>query len=140
MSAVEGKQSAITRQDPRYEEIFDLIAHARLMGVDLVEDPFPILAEARARAAVHPGTLQDILGIVPKHRMRMFEVERPHFIALSFATVDELLTNNEVYSSSGYYEYFPTKQFGKSILHLGGTEHRQYRGTVQPLFTRRNVV
>ncbi|MDB6107726.1 MAG: hypothetical protein JWO52_7725 [Gammaproteobacteria bacterium] len=140
MSAVEAKQSAITSQDPRYEEIFDLIAHARLMGVDLVENPFPILAAARAKAAVHPGTLQEILGIVPKHRMQMFEVERPHFIALSFATVDELLTNNEVYSSSGYYEYFPTKQFGKSILHLGGTEHRQYRGTVQPLFTRRNVV
>jgi cytochrome P450 len=140
MSAVEAKQSAITSKDSRYEEIFDLISHAKLMGVDLVEDPFPRLAEARAKAPVHPGTLTDVLGIVPKHKIQMFEVERPHFIALSFATIDELLTKNDIYSSSVYYEFFPTKQFGKSILHLGGTEHRQYRGTVQPLFTRRNVI
>src|ERR1700752_2832504 len=110
MSAVAGQQSAITSQDPRYEEIFDLISHAKLMGVDLVEDPFPLLAEARARAPVHPGTLFDILKIVPRHKVQMFEVERPHFIALSFATIDQVLTNNEVYSSSVYYEYFPTKQ------------------------------
>jgi cytochrome P450 len=135
------RKSAVTGEDPRYEEIFDTIAHAKSLNVDLVEDQYPALLAARARGGVLPGTLAEVTGIPAiSSRPEMYDIQRPHFTALSFAAVDEILTNNEVYSSAIHYEFFPSKQMGKTILNLGGAAHRQYRGTVQPLFTRRNVV
>lgn len=132
--------SAVTGRDPRYDEIFDLIAYAKALGVDLIENPHPMMEAARAKGPVQPGTLAEVLGVADDGIGKLFLVDRPHFTALGFDAVDTVLRDNELYSSAIYYEFYPFKQLGKSILHLGGAEHRHYRGVVQSLFTRRNVI
>lgn len=128
----------LTQADPRFTELFDINDPRSRRGLDIIEDPYLLLAGHRARAPVHAQDARRLVGqtLVPGEFIR----ERPHFTALSFTTCNEILVENRVYSSEAYDEYFKAKQVGRSILNMMGDEHRRYRGVVQPLFLRQMAV
>jgi cytochrome P450 len=120
------------------EEMFDVAAETAKRGRELVDDPYAGWAQAMARdGPIQPGYAVNLLGLKP---FDIWEVERPHYAVLSFNGCNQALVENDVFSSSVWSEYFPSKRLGRTILHMGGDEHRQYRNIVQPLFTRQKAV
>jgi len=128
---------AITADDPKYHELFDVTRAANNSGREIVEDPYAGWRGLRSRGAVISGGVRALLGL--QEAPQLFTVERPHFTCIDFETCNEVLVENRIFSSEVYHEYFPSKQIGRTILHMVGDEHRQYRGIVQPLFTRQLV-
>jgi len=119
------------------DQMFDIVAESRRRGRSVVDDPYPIWAEHRARGSVHPGQAVELLGLpAPKG---VFEVDRPHFTVLGFDDCYRALVNSDVYSTSFYDEYLPSKSFGRTILSMEGEEHRRYRNIVQPHFIRQQA-
>ncbi|MEX1009347.1 MAG: cytochrome P450 [Acidimicrobiia bacterium] len=117
----------------RFKELYDVEKH--VMAVDggvLVEDPYPALAELRAQAPVHEGSVRDLLGFGPGGLN--LRPEAPVFSALSFEANDIALRQNEVFSST-FYAGLTTQMFGRSILEMVGDEHRRNRALVQPAFS-----
>jgi cytochrome P450 len=117
----------------RFKDLYDVEKH--VMAIDggvLVEDPYPALAELRAEAAVHPGSVRDLLGLPPGGLN--LRPEAPTYSALSFDANDRVLRENLVFSSE-FYAGFTTVMFGRSILEMVGDEHRRHRALVQPAFS-----
>jgi cytochrome P450 len=102
------------------------------MGAGLIDDPYPRYHELRATGPVHQGTIPDHLGITDA---RGSHPDGLDFSAYSWATVDEILRDNEAYSNASYA---PTLEpfIGKTILQMDGKEHRRYRGLAQPGLAR----
>ena len=119
------------------EEMFDVVAESRRRGRTVVDDPYPLWAEHRQRGSVHPGFAVELLGLRPTEAL--FEVKRPHYAVLGFDDCHRALVNNDIFSSSFYDEFLPSKAFGRTILHMGGEEHRRYRNIVQPHFIRQQA-
>jgi cytochrome P450 len=106
------------------------------MAVDggiLVEDPYPELAELRAKAPVHEGSVRELLGL-PPGGLSLLHGEAPVYALLSFEANDRALRENRVFSST-FYAGLTTQMFGRSILEMVGDEHRRYRALVQPAFS-----
>jgi cytochrome P450 len=124
----------VTRSEAdRLQELYDVEKH--VMAVDggvLVEDPYPALAELRAQAPVHKGSVRELLGYGPGGLNA--RLEAPVYSALSFEANDIALRENLVFSST-FYAGLVTQMFGRSILEMVGQEHRRYRALVQPAFT-----
>lgn len=120
--------------DERLRVLYDVERHVRETdGGILVEDPYPALAELRAQAPVHQGSVRELLGYSPG-RARGNEAAQV-FSALSYEANNAVLRDNETFSS-GVYAGFVTELFGgRTILEMGGTEHRQQRALVQSAFT-----
>jgi cytochrome P450 len=117
----------------RFKQLYDVEQH--VMAIDggvLVEDPYPALAELRAQAPVHKGSVRDLLGLGPGGLN--LRPEAPVYSALSFEANDIALRENDVFSST-FYEGVATQLFGRSILEMVGDEHRRYRALVQPTFS-----
>ena len=106
------------------------------MGAGLIDDPYPRYHELRATGPVHQGTIPDHLGITDA---RGSHPDGLDFSAYSWATVDEILRDNETFSNSSYA---PTLEpfIGRTILQMDGAEHRRYRGLAQPGLTRGDMV
>jgi len=104
----------------------------RAMGAGLIDDPYPRYHELRATGPVHRGTIPEHLGI-PDNRGA--HPEGLDFSAYSWATVDEILRDNETFSNSSYA---PSLEpfIGRTILQMDGVEHRRYRGLAQPGLAR----
>jgi cytochrome P450 len=81
---------------------------------------------------VHRGTIPEHLGIVDS---RGAHPDGLDYAAYSWATVDEILRDNETYSNAWYA---PTLEpfIGRTILQMDGPEHRRYRGLAQPGLAR----
>jgi cytochrome P450 len=120
------------REQLRLREMYDVERYVAQVdrGV-VVEDPYPAFAELRAQAEVHPGSVAELLGHPPRMTLRP---EAPVFSTFSFGATDQVLRDNETFSSS-FYAGLATPMFGRSILEMGGDEHRRYRALVQPAFT-----
>ena len=86
---------------------------------------------SRDEAPVHRGAVADLLGLPPRPRM-YGDVD--YYSLLSFEANDIALRDNETFSSK-HYAGFATRMFGRSILEMGGDEHRRYRALVQPAFS-----
>ena len=117
----------------RFRELYDVEKY--VMAVDggvLVEDPYPALAELRAEAPVHRGSVRELLGFGPGGLN--LRPEAPVYAALSFEANDIALRDNEVFSST-FYAGLTTMMFGRSILEMVGDEHRRHRALVQPAFS-----
>jgi cytochrome P450 len=118
----------------RFKELYDVEKH--VMAVDggiLVEDPYPELAELRAKAPVHEGSVRELLGL-PPGGLSLLHGEAPVYALLSFEANDRALRENRVFSST-FYAGLTTQMFGRSILEMVGDEHRRYRALVQPAFS-----
>lgn len=117
----------------RFKELYDVERH--VMATDggiLVEDPYPAFAELRAQAPVHPASVRELLGYPPGG----LNLRRgaPVYSAFSYEANDTILRENDVFSSSFYSG--TVSLFGhRTILEMGGEEHRRYRALAQPTFS-----
>jgi cytochrome P450 len=117
----------------RFKELYDVEKH--VMAVDggvLVEDPYPAIAELRAQAPVHEGSVRELIGLPPGGLSGLRD--GPVYSALSFEANDRVLRENQLFSSE-FYAGLTTLMFGRSILEMVGDEHRRNRALVQPAFS-----
>jgi cytochrome P450 len=110
-------------------------ARNRAMGAGLVDDPYPRYHELRATGPVHQGTIPEHLGIADA---RGTHPDGLDFSAYDWATVDEILRDNESFSNASYA---PTLEpfIGRTILQMDEPEHRRYRGLAQPGLARADM-
>jgi cytochrome P450 len=113
------------------------IARNRALGAGVIDDPYPLYDELRASGPVHEGTISGAFGIdgTPE---RLTWTDRRQFACYDWPTVDQVLRDPETYSSE-WYEPTLGVNIGRSMIQMGGPEHRRYRALVQPAFTRREM-
>jgi cytochrome P450 len=133
---------AVTQAQPlldlqRIRELFDVRSpsHAS-MGGDYEGDPYPVWSQLRESGPVHAGTLHDLTGFAGEFGFHGLPFpDRPHYTAFSFAACDTAYRNPEVFASSpDAVDFGATPSVLNSLLSMGGTQHRRYRGLVQPSF------
>jgi cytochrome P450 len=135
---MDANTEAARSEAARLREMYDVEAH--VMATDggiLVEDPYPAWAELRAEAPVHKGAVRELMGY-PAHggvaSMRR-GADTPVYCALSFEANDIVLRENDVFSSNIYAGGTTMMFGGRTILEMGGEEHRRYRALAQPAFS-----
>jgi cytochrome P450 len=104
----------------------------RSVGAGVVEDPYPLLAMARAKGPVLKENLEAELladGSAP-------EAGPDVFTAFSFDAVQTVLRDGETFSSAGYADVMGAVM-GHTILEMDEPEHHTYRGLVQQAFSRK---
>jgi cytochrome P450 len=123
----------------RIRELFDLrVSFNALFGGTYDQDPYPIWHRLREQAPVHAGIVHELTGFdAPAFFHGLPEPDRPHFSAFSYEACDAAYRNDEVFASSP--EAAAVNLDGElavtnSMLSMGGTQHRRYRGLVQPSF------
>lgn len=98
------------------------------MGADGDTSPYPMLAELRGKAAVHPGWPE----------MGIFENAgdgQPIFAAYTFDAVKAVFTDNKTFSTRCYEAIVRPLQ-GPTILELDEPEHQVYRKLHEYAFAR----
>lgn len=116
----------------RFKLLYDVERHVLATdGGVLVEDPYPAFAALREEAPVHRGAVADLLALPSRPRLYG---DAPHYSLFSFEANDIALRDNDTFSSK-HYVGTTTRLFGRSILEMGGDEHRRYRALVQPTFS-----
>jgi cytochrome P450 len=131
---IENSSNALTREDPRYEEIFDVERESTQGGHALVADPYAEFDRLRAAGPVYAGDIEEAIN---GHPNPMFTQARPHFTTLSFDACSRALMDNTTYSSLHYQE-MPSvmMNIGHTVLTMVGREHARYRSAIQPVLTR----
>jgi cytochrome P450 len=127
---------AVTADDPRYKELFDVRTEARASGHLLEDDMNQHFRRLREAAPAHKGFLRELMA-VPEHHQR-FASPKQGWTAFSFEACNTAFRDNETFSSR-LYEDMPGVQAGfggKTILQMVGGEHRRYRATLQPMFLK----
>jgi cytochrome P450 len=123
----------LVREDPAYQQLFQITNETARRGGVVIEDIYSGLARLRDQGPLLKGSIHDFLGEgLPPH---LFTHSRPHFAALDFETNSSVVNNDDIFSSRTYDEYFPNQALGRTIINMGGLEHRRIRGAVQALFT-----
>jgi cytochrome P450 len=112
------------------------VARNKMVGAGVVDDPYPKYDELRESGPVHEGSLFAAFG------MEGGEVsgwpDRRHFACYDWESVDAVLRDAETFSSE-WYEPSLGITIGRSLIQMGGAEHRRYRALVQPSFTRKEM-
>ncbi len=133
-----GTDSALTNDDPRYAEMFDVEKESTAGGHALIVDPYPALAELRAKGAVQQFDIEEQLTGIENP---FFSKKRPHFTTLTFAATSKALMDNETYSSLHYQEMPGVMtSIGHTVLTMIGNEHARYRSSIQPVLTRQQAM
>jgi cytochrome P450 len=104
----------------------------RSVGAGVVEDPYPLLAVARAKGPVLKENLEAALlddGNAP-------EAGPEVFTAFSYDAVQTVLRDGDTFSSAGYADVMGAVM-GHTILEMDEPEHHTYRGLVQQAFSRK---
>src|SRR5215210_5150038 len=106
----------------------------RSVGAGVVEDPYPLLAMARAKGPVLKENLEaELLSEEVDPQVTMGpEV----FTAFSYDAVQTVLRDGETFSSAGYADVMGAVM-GHTILEMDEPEHHTYRGLVQQAFSRK---
>ena len=129
---------ARTLDRDRIRELFDLRAsYNNHYGGMYQDDPYPVWHRLRERAPVHPGVVHELTGYdAPAFFHGLPEQGRPHFSAFSFESCDSAYRNDEVFASAPGTVDLEEGELAvtKSMLSMGGAQHRRYRGLVQPSF------
>jgi len=126
-------ESALTRDDPRYEEMFNVEKEIEHSGGVMLEDPYPDFARLRSQGSIFDGSLSLELTGQPDHTCP----DRKHFTALSFNACSKALVEADKFSSAHYQEQESVMHnIGHTVLTMIGTEHARYRAAVQPMMTR----
>jgi len=126
---------AITAEDERYSELFDVVKETTSHGGEVFGDLTPRMNALRDNHPVMKGSLRELLELPPAPHA-MYENERPHYSLLNYALCNRALRENLVFSSEVYEESPGVRQLGKVILKMVGDEHMRYRRMVQPMFIR----
>ena len=124
---------ALTADDPRYKEMFDVAKEAAGRG-GVYGDLTPAMNALRNRAPVMRGSLRELLSIPVLHDA--YSCSRPHYTFLTFKLCDRAFRNNQLFSSEVYRESPGVQTLGRTILEMVGEEHMRYRRVVQPMFVR----
>jgi len=119
----------------RIREAYDVHSEQnRARGSDYGGDFHAGLARLRSEAPVQEGAIADLLGHPVDYGITELREGR-FYSCLTWDTCSEVLRNTDVYSSS-VVSLRLGKLFGRSILEMGGEEHRRYRALVHRAFTR----
>ncbi|TGD71281.1 cytochrome P450 [Mangrovimicrobium sediminis] len=131
--------NAITAEDERYSELFDVVKETTATGGDVFGDLTPRMNALREAHPVHAGSLRELLELPPAPH-HMYDNERPHFTLFNYALCNRALRENLLFSSEVYEESPGVRQLGKVILKMVGDEHLRYRKMVQPMFIRPKAI
>lgn len=125
--------SALTRDDPRYKEMFNVEKEIEHSGGVMLEDPYPDFARLRAQGPVFKGSLSlELTG-----QLDHTSPQRQHFTALSFDACSKALVDAAKFSSAHYQEQESVMlNIGHTVLTMIGQEHARHRAAVQPMMTR----
>jgi len=113
------------------------IARNRSTGVGSVNDPYPLYDKLRDTGPVHPFAISKAFGLKDMPDALLWR-DRAQFSCYDWETVDAVLRDAETYSSE-WYEQTLGVTIGRSMIQMGGPEHRRYRALVQPSFTRKEM-
>lgn len=108
----------------------------RAMGAGGAVSPYPAFAERRRRAPVAPMDLRIEMGVDLSDDELAAMGDTNTFTASTFDTVQQVLRDNETFSSAGYAEVMG-QVLGHSILEMDEPEHHRHRGLLQQAFTRK---
>ena len=111
-------------------------ARNRATGAGRINDPYPRYDELRETGPVHEGAISQIFGIDGPDTLTWSD--RRQFSCYDWETVDTVLRDAETFSSQ-WYEPTLGVVIGRSMIQMGGPEHRRNRALVQPSFTRREM-
>jgi cytochrome P450 len=106
----------------------------RSVGAGVVEDPYPLLAMARAQGPVLKENLEAAL-LDPDADAELTPGPEV-FTAFSYDAVHTVLRDGETFSSAGYADVMGAVM-GHTILEMDEPEHHTYRGLVQQAFSRK---
>ena len=130
---------ALTRQDERYKEMFDVEKETTHSGGVLIDDLYPKFAELRARGPILAADLHKVLTGIDNPTTPA--VRAMHFTTLTFETTNKALMDNTTYSSVHYHEMPSVMQsIGHTILTMVAPEHGRYRSAIQPMMTRQQAM
>jgi cytochrome P450 len=120
------------------EELFERTNAARdaMMGIGIVDDPYPRYHELRARCPVHDGTLSEKFGFTGADGA-LFP-DRRHAVAVAYELVEAVLKDTATFSSA-WYDPQLGPSIGRSILHMDPPEHQRHRLVVQPAFSQQEM-
>jgi len=122
----------------RVRALFDLRANYNaLFGGSYEDDPYPIWADLREQAPVHPGVVHELTGFEgPAFFHGLPYPDRPHFSAFTYAACDSVYRDDKIFASSPEAIELSTDDVSplNSMLSMGGNQHRRYRSLVQPSF------
>jgi cytochrome P450 len=126
----------LREEDDRVYDLFDVERETLDSGSILIEDPFPQLADLQKKAAVHKGTLAELMGVAKPGVMFPHHIPNyPTFTAFSFAAVSRCFIEAETFSSNAYQTAGVGHFMGSAVLVQVGEKHRNLRGAIQPFFT-----
>jgi cytochrome P450 len=129
---------ALTRDDPRYEEMFSVEKEVEHLGGVMLDDPYADFARLRSLSPILAGSIVRELTGEADHQ---FTRGRPHFTTLTFDSCSKALMDNDLYSSLLYHEQPSVMDnIGHTILTMVGDEHGRYRSAVQPMMTRQQAM
>lgn len=125
----------LTRDDPLYEELYDVRREAMEVGNLVEEDMNPRLAEVRAKGAVQAGTIRALLGL-PEHRRHALGAGRPTYTVLGYDACEAAFRDSARFSSRIVHHPNPADEQLMGILEMDGLQHLAYRKTLQPMFIK----
>lgn len=112
-------------------------ARNRAIGAGVINDPYPTYDQLRETGPVHEGTINRAFGLDGMMDAFVWP-DRRQFACYDWKTVDTVLRDAETFSSE-WYQHTLGVTIGRSMIQMGGTEHRRYRSLVQPSFTRKEM-
>ena len=112
-------------------------ARNRATGAGTIDDPYPHYDKMRETGTVHEGAISESFGLTEMPDT-LIATGRKQFSCYDWETVDTVMRDAETYSSEWYQQSLGIV-IGRSMIQMGGTEHRRHRALVQPGFTRREM-
>src|SRR5918994_406544 len=104
----------------------------RSVGAGVVENPYPLLAQSRAKGPV----LKENLEAELLDNAEVGPTGPEVFTAFGYDAVQTVLRDGETFSSAGYADVMGAVM-GHTILEMDEPEHHTYRGLVQQAFSRK---
>lgn len=132
-----GALASLMSDNPRYKEMFDLSTQSANSGADMDKDYTEDMNRLRDAAAVHKGSLRELLG-VPESPFS--PIPRENYTFFSYRACEIGFRENLIFSSEGYNESPGVRTVGKTILSMVGKPHKRLRSAAQPLFKRPKVL
>jgi cytochrome P450 len=116
-----------------FDDNFDpFIADAAMFGECL--DPYPKLAELRAKAPVHELSYREYMGLPPDHTQGHLK----HYTVVGYDEVARCLTEPDNFSNEAYKLNLGIS-FGRSVSTMDPPEHPRYRRIFQKAFLPQTV-
>jgi cytochrome P450 len=129
--------ASLMSDNPRYAEMFDVNTQSANTGADMDKDYTEDMNQLRNSAAVHKGSLRQLLGVAEQD---FSPIKRDSYTFFSYRACEIGFRENLIFSSEGYKESPGVASIGPTILAMVGKEHKRLRAAAQPLFKRPKVL